>query len=207
LLQHPVDFIHDFTPATGQPAASSGRDMVVTTNCNTCHQVLGGIPGDNPEASGAGFHGGRRHEVRHCGVCHTEQRKYDRTEATANPSTLTFTSTTYRFYDRAIGNLPGQIHKIHGGGVLAYKNYNYADVLFNEVLYPQDVRNCTKCHDPTNPATPQADNFAKVPSRLACGACHDGIDFATGKGVTLADAAKGLTSSPGGHIGGAQPGP
>jgi hypothetical protein len=65
-------------------------------------------------------------------VCHTEQRKYGRTEATRDAS-LTFTSTTYRFYDRAIGNLPNEIHKIHGGGVLAYKNYDYADVKFNEV--------------------------------------------------------------------------
>jgi OmcA/MtrC family decaheme c-type cytochrome len=207
-LQKPVDAIYDFKPgaagAAGTPVTASGRDMVTTTNCDTCHQVLGGIPGDNPEASGAGFHGGSRNEVRYCVVCHTEQRKYGRTEATRDAA-LNFTSTTYRFYDRAIGNLPNEIHKIHGGGVLAYKKYNYADVEFNEVLYPQDIRNCTKCHDPSNAATPQADNFMKVPSRLACGACHDGIDFATGKGVTLADAAKGLTVSPQGHVGGIQP--
>ncbi len=194
-LQRPVDFIYDFDPRTGQAVASSGRDMVVTTNCNTCHQVLGGIPGDNPESSGAGFHGGNRNEVRYCVVCHTEQRKYGRTEATGDPDTLTFSGSTYRFYDRAIGNLPNEIHKIHGGGVLAWKKYNYADVEFNEIHYPQDLRNCNKCHDASNPATPQAANWMNVPSRLACGACHDGIDFATGKGVTLADAAKGLTET------------
>jgi len=202
-LQHPVDFIYDFTPASG-PVTASGRDMVTTTNCNTCHQVLGGIPGDNPEASGAGFHGGSRNEVRYCVVCHTEQRKYGRTEATRDAS-LNFTSQTYRFYDRAIGNLPNEIHKIHGGGVLAYKKYNYADVEFNEVLYPQDIRNCNKCHDATNTTTPDAKNWMEHPSRLACGACHDGIDFATGQGVTLADAMKGLTVSPQGHVGGIQP--
>ena len=80
-LQNAVDAIYDFTPSSGAVTAS-GRDMVTTTNCNTCHQVLGGIPGDNPEASGAGFHGGSRNEVRYCVVCHTEQRKYGRTEAT-----------------------------------------------------------------------------------------------------------------------------
>jgi OmcA/MtrC family decaheme c-type cytochrome len=203
-LQHPVDSIYDFTPNNGQAVTASGRDMVTTTNCNTCHQVLGGIPGDNPEASGAGFHGGSRNEVRYCVVCHTEQRKYGRTEATRD-ATLTFTSQTYRFYDRAIGNLPNEIHKIHGGGVLAYKKYDYADVEFNEVEYPQDIRNCNKCHDATNSATPDAKNWMERPSRLACGACHDGIDFATGAGVTLADAAKGLTVSPEGHVGGIQP--
>jgi OmcA/MtrC family decaheme c-type cytochrome len=179
--------------------------MVTTANCDTCHQVLGGIPGDNPEASGAGFHGGSRNEVRYCVVCHTEQRKFGRTEAPIDSATLTFksadggtdvnTTTTYRVYDRAVGNLPNEIHHIHGGQVLALKNYNFAGVLFNEVLYPQDLRNCTKCHDPSNTATPQANNFNTVPNRLACGGCHDGIDFATGKGVTLADAAKGLTST------------
>jgi OmcA/MtrC family decaheme c-type cytochrome len=195
-LQHPVDFIYDFTPNNGQAVTASGRDMVTTTNCNTCHQVLGGIPGDNPEASGAGFHGGSRNEVRYCVVCHTEQRKYGRTEATPDSSTpLTFSGSTYRFYDRAIGNLPNEIHKIHGGGVLAWKKYNYADVEFNEVEYPQDIRNCNKCHDATNPATPDAKNWMERPSRLACGACHDGIDFATGHGVTMADAAKGLTET------------
>ena len=187
---HAVDAIYDFIPGDGGRCTTSGRDMVTTANCDTCHQVLGGIPGDNPEASGAGFHGGSRNEVRYCVVCHTEQRKYGRTEATRD-ATLTFTSQTYRFYDRAIGNLPNEIHQIHGGGVLAYKNYDYADVMFNEVLYPQDIRNCNKCHDATNAATPDAKNWMERPSRLACGACHDGIDFATGQGVTLADAAEG----------------
>ena len=193
-LQNAVDAIYDFTPSTGQAVTASGRDMVTTTNCNTCHQVLGGIPGDNPEASGAGFHGGSRNEVRYCVVCHTEQRKYGRTEATRDAA-LNFTSQTYRFYDRAVGNLPNMIHKTHVASVMAYKNYNYADVLFNEVEYPQDIRNCNKCHDATNPTTPDAKNWMERPSRLACGACHDGIDFATGHGVTLADAAKGLTET------------
>ncbi|MGZ6099404.1 MAG: OmcA/MtrC family decaheme c-type cytochrome, partial [Myxococcaceae bacterium] len=178
-LTNPVDAIYDFTPSTGQAVTTSGRDMVTTTNCNTCHQVLGGIPGDNPEASGAGFHGGSRNEVRYCVVCHTEQRKYGRTEATINASTLTYTSDTYRVFDRSVGNLPNLIHKTHMGSVLPRKNYNFAGVLFNEVEYPQDIRNCTKCHDPSNASTPQASNFMNVPSRLACGACHDGIDFAT----------------------------
>jgi OmcA/MtrC family decaheme c-type cytochrome len=208
-LVHAVDAIYDFTPgASGSPGTAvttSGRDMVTTGNCDTCHQVLGGIPGDNPEASGAGFHGGSRNEVRYCVVCHTEQRKFGRTEAPIDSATLTFksadggtdvnTTSTYRVYDRAVGNLPNEIHHIHAGPLLALQNYNYAGVLFNEVLYPQDLRNCTKCHDPSNASTPQADNYRKVPNRLACGGCHDGINFATGHGVTLADAAQGLTET------------
>jgi OmcA/MtrC family decaheme c-type cytochrome len=204
-LAHAVDAIYDFTPSTGQAVTTSGRDMVATENCDTCHQVLGGIPGGSAEANGAGFHGGSRNDVRYCVVCHTEQRKFGRTEAAYDATTLTFKSpdggtdlastSTYRFRDRSLGNLPNFVHHIHGGTVLAFKNYNFAGVTFNDVLYPQDLRNCKKCHDPTNPATPQANNFNTTPNRLACGGCHDGIDFSTGKGVTMSDALKGLTSS------------
>ncbi len=214
-LTHAVDAIYDFTPSNGQAVTSSGRDMVTTENCDTCHQVLGGIPGGSAEANGAGFHGGSRNDVRYCVVCHTEQRKFGRTEAPIDSTTLTFksadggtdvsTTSTYRVYDRSLGNLPNFVHHIHAGPVLALKNYNFAGVEFNETLYPQDLRNCTKCHNPANPATPQADNFEQHPNRVACGGCHDGINFATGQGVTLADAAKGLTVSPQGHIGGIQP--
>jgi OmcA/MtrC family decaheme c-type cytochrome len=203
-MTKPLDVIYDFIPNSG-PVTASGRDIVANANCESCHSTLGGIPGDSSESSGAGFHGGARNNVQYCVVCHTEQRKYGRTEATIDPATLTFTSTsTYVVDGRAIGNLPNYIHKIHLGGILAKKNYNFGGVLFNEVGYPQDIRNCTKCHDGTSGAsgsvkTPQGDNWKLVPSRRACGACHDGINFATGTGVKLADAAKGLTSSPNAH--------
>ncbi len=211
-----VDAIYDFTPATGQIATNPGREIVSTANCNQCHQTLGGIPGDNPESSGAGFHGGNRNDTRYCVVCHTGQRAYGRTEATFTPATLTtppvFTaSSTYVVDGRALGNFPNHIHHIHMGDNLVKQNYNY-NFAYNSVLYPQDLRNCTKCHDgsatATNP-TAQGNNWQTVPSRLACGACHDGINFADGTGVTLSDAFQGvfITTTFGGlaHAGGAQP--
>lgn len=208
-MVNPLDVIYDFIPATGKAvtAADPSRDIVATAKCNECHRKLGGIPGDSPESSGAGFHGGSRNETRYCVVCHTEQRKYGRTEATINTATKTFTSSTNVVDGRAVGNLPNHIHKIHMGTYLVKQNYNYGGVLYNEVMFPQDLRNCTKCHDGSDTSTAktaQGDNWKNVPNRLACGACHDGINFATGKGVTLADAAKGLTTSQYGHVGGAQ---
>ena len=199
-LTNAVDVIYDFVPATGQsqPPANSGRDIVATAKCNECHQKLGGIPGDDPESSGAGFHGGNRNETRYCVVCHTEQRKYGRTEATIDANTLTFTSTTEMVDGRAVGNLPNHIHHTHMGEFLAKKNYNYGGVLYNEVGFPQDLRNCTKCHDGSTTSTAQTaqgDNWKNAPSRRACGGCHDGINFATGQGVTIGDALKGLTST------------
>jgi OmcA/MtrC family decaheme c-type cytochrome len=110
---------------------------------------------------------------------------------------------------RAIGNLPNFIHKIHAGHSLAKQGYDYADVKFNHVGYPQDIRNCTKCHDggtdKTKNQTAQGDNWKTAPSALACGSCHDGINFKTGTGVKLADANKGLTTSAFAHPAGAQP--
>jgi OmcA/MtrC family decaheme c-type cytochrome len=198
LMTKPKDVIYDFTPATGQAVTDSGRDIVATAKCNECHRQLGGIPGDDPESSGAGFHGGARNETRYCVVCHTEQRKYGQTEATINTATLTFTSATNKVDGRAVGNLPNHIHHIHMGEHLAKKNYNYGGVLYNEVLFPQDLRNCTKCHDgslTSTAKTAQGNNWMNVPNRLACGGCHDGINFATGMGVTVADAAKGLKAT------------
>ncbi|HJV62252.1 MAG TPA: OmcA/MtrC family decaheme c-type cytochrome [Albitalea sp.] len=210
-LVKPLNVIYDFVPATGKvvTAADPSREIASTDKCNACHGSLGGIPGDTTSSSGAAFHGSSRNDVRYCAACHTEQRKYGRTEATLDATTLAFTSTnTYVVDGRAVGNLPNHIHKIHAGNLLAKKNYNYANVLYNETTYPQDLRNCTSCHDGSDTSTAktaQGDNWKNAPSREACGACHDGINFATGKGVTMADAAKGLTTSTYGHVGGSQP--
>jgi OmcA/MtrC family decaheme c-type cytochrome len=43
-----------------------------------------------------------------------------------------------------------------------------------DVTFPQDVRNCVKCH--RSPA-PLADHWKDQPSRRACGACHDDVSF------------------------------
>jgi OmcA/MtrC family decaheme c-type cytochrome len=209
-MTNPIDVIYDFVPATGAPAAASdpGRDIVATAKCNECHRQLGGIPGDSEASSGAGFHGGNRNETRYCVVCHTDQRRYGRTEAKLDPATLAFSGSTYLVDGRAQGNMPNNIHKIHMGQYLSKKSYDYAGVKYNETLFPQDIRNCTKCHDASDKSTAktaQGDNWKSAPSRLACGACHDGIDFATGKGVTIAEATAGQTTGTG-HRGGAQAG-
>ena len=121
---------------------------------------------------------------------------------------------------RAVGNFPNMIHKVHMGEELVKQGYNYNNnggaMQFNEVGLPQDPRNCTKCHigpDSTTNAltakvTSDGNNWKKVPSALACGACHDGINFATGTGSTLADrdadvaASKPIGTTQSGHLGG-----
>lgn len=205
-IRNPNNAVFDFIPATNQPVPVTDplhRLIVDKLSCNECHGKLGGIPGSESQT----FHAGSRYDPRFCVTCHTDQRKYGRAHATSVNNV--FTGDTSVADGVTFGNFPNLIHRIHKGELLVKQGYNYAGVLPNETKFPQDIRNCTKCHDGTDPkVAPQATNFKNVPSRLACGACHDGIDFATGLGVTNAafNQAKisGTTAAATGHLGGAQ---
>ena len=205
-IKNPNNAVFDFIPATGQTVAVTdpfNRLIVDKLSCNECHGKLGGLPGTESE----GFHAGSRYDPRFCVTCHTDQRKYGRARSTSVNNV--FTGDTYVADGVTMGNFPNLIHRIHKGELLVKQGYNYAGLRLNETKFPQDIRNCTKCHDGTAPkVAPQATNFKTVPSRLACGACHDGIDFATGQGVTNAafNQAKitGTTAAATGHLGGAQ---
>ena len=195
-LQRPIDVIYDFVPATGAaPAASANRKMVDNANCEQCHSTLGGLPGG--DGGSLDFHGGARNNIEYCVVCHTDQRKYGRAEATYDAATRTFSGSTYVVQGRTVGGAPNFLHKLHVGGVMTNTGYNYGGVLMDKGGFSQDIRNCEKCHNPANPATPQAALWKDNPNRQACGSCHDGINFDTGIGLTLADKAKGLTVSTG----------
>jgi len=73
-----------------------------------------------------------------------------------------------------------------------------AAMCFNTVGFPQDVKNCALCHDGNTlkadgvtanaNKTTDGNNWMSKPSIIACGACHDGINFATGAGTTAAQA-------------------
>jgi OmcA/MtrC family decaheme c-type cytochrome len=83
------------------------------------------------------------------------------------------------------------VHKIHAGRLLHsklatggedYAIWGYGNTKhdYAEVGFPQDLRNCTKCHTGANPATPQGDNWKTKASREACLTCHankDGSDW------------------------------
>ncbi len=197
-LQKPVDVIYDFVPATGAaPAASANRKMVANANCESCHSTLGGLP--DGDGSSLDFHGGGRNNIEYCVICHTDQRRYGRTEATYDAATRKFSGNTYVVDGRTVGTVMNYIHKIHVATVMTNTGYNYGGLTFSGG-YPQDIRNCDKCHDSTGASTggtplPQASLWKTEANRLACGSCHDGINFDTGLGLTLADKAAGKTSS------------
>lgn len=58
-------------------------------------------------------------------------------------------------------------HGIHYGRYVDKPTENVGGA-FSEIIFPMDVRNCTKCH-----ADPKNTSWNDKPSRLACLACHD----------------------------------
>ncbi|MFC5499456.1 OmcA/MtrC family decaheme c-type cytochrome [Caenimonas terrae] len=128
------------------------RKMTDVTSCNSCHEKLA-------------LHGGGRVDTQFCVMCH-------------NPGTT----------DANSGNvltLATMAHKIHAGKLLKANldngkggedytiwGYQNTKVGFADVGFPQDLRNCTKCHSGANPNTPQGDNWKTKPSKEACLTCH-----------------------------------
>lgn len=129
------------------------RDVVRTATCNKCHYSMG-------------FHGGSRRSMELCVLCHTPQ--------TTDPD-------TGNSVDMAV-----MAHKIHMGSALPSVKAGGKYVIighqqsvndYSKVVFPADPRNCGACHEP---GAAQADNVYK-PNRAACGACHDNVEFDTGK--------------------------
>ena len=145
--------VYSFRPDDGATKGLFSREIVKTPNCNRCHEKLS-------------QHGGVRFETKQCVICH-------------NPgSTDGQTGNTIDF--------KVMIHKIHRGkdlpSVIAGQDYCIGSACFGDVVFPQDVRHCTNCHDAADPKTPNAANWYFKPTQEACGACHDNVNFATGEG-------------------------
>ncbi|MBI1789461.1 MAG: OmcA/MtrC family decaheme c-type cytochrome [Acidobacteria bacterium] len=145
------DDVYPFVPNGAK--VTQVRDVVRDAACNKCHEQLA-------------LHGGSRRSVQLCIMCHQPQ--------TSDPDT----GNTVDF--------PVMIHKIHMGAQLpsvqAGKKYiiigNAQSVNdFSTVEFPADPRTCSACHQP---GAAQANNVFK-PTRAACGACHDNVNFATGE--------------------------
>jgi OmcA/MtrC family decaheme c-type cytochrome len=146
----------DFIPAGGN--VTTTRDVIRTASCNKCHDTLA-------------FHGGSRQGLDLCIMCHTPQ--------TTDPDT---------------GNtvdMPVFIHKLHMGSQLPsvkagtpYQiiGFNQAVSDWSTVNLPSDPRRCTECHeDKKVTGATQSSNWMTNPNRAACGACHDDVNFASGK--------------------------
>ena len=149
--------LHDFVPAGGMPLFE--RNIVDNDTCFACHDIIN-------------FHGGPRTDIGYCVTCH-------------NPYSIDG-DTVNEAWGGTV-DMKAMIHKIHFGVnltegyfIVGFGNnvHDYSDVIF-----PQDVRNCTTCHDESDTNTPQASNWREVQNVASCGTCHDNIDFAAGDHV------------------------
>jgi len=148
----------DFVP-NGSPVKVT-RDLIRTESCNACHDQLA-------------FHGGYAHGTNMCVLCHQPQ----------NADPVTGNTLDFKV----------MVHKIHMGSQLPsvvgtkttpgvpYQIAGFRNSIsdFSTVVDPADPRRCEVCHSQTTGAT-QAKDFMTQPSRAACGACHDDVNFATG---------------------------
>ena len=141
---------YDFRP-DGGTLPTDLRAIVDNDTCNACH--------DNLEA-----HGEARFDVGYCVMCH-------------NPSSVDGQSVNLPWGGSV--DMKVMIHKIHYGEKLlngySIEGRSGRDD-YSEIVFPQDVRNCTTCHDTSDLAsTPQAVNYYEVVNRESCGTCHDNI--------------------------------
>jgi hypothetical protein len=90
-----------------------------------------------------------------CKSCHDYQRQM--------PGKAAWTDRNAGF---GAAPLARRIHGVHFGHYLEKPKEVHATEDYSHTIFPQDVRNCTKCHSETA-------EWKEQPSRLACNACHD----------------------------------
>jgi OmcA/MtrC family decaheme c-type cytochrome len=158
--------VYTWQPSTGATSGISSRQIVKTATCNNCHGFLA-------------LHGGARVDTDYCVICHSPQ--------------------TADAYSTNTVDMKVMVHKIHTGINLPTINTvsppNTTPTLgqgywiighsnsvnnFNEILFPQDTRNCVTCHVQNDPNVTEATNYYSVPTAEACGSCHDNVNFTTG---------------------------
>jgi OmcA/MtrC family decaheme c-type cytochrome len=139
-------------------AVTHVRDVIETASCNTCHDQLSA-------------HGGSRRGMDMCVLCHTPQN--------SDPNTgLTMDAKVF-FHKIHMGeNLPSvKAGTPYVAAMNQFGTFDYSKVAFP--ADPGDPRRCVVCHSQTTKAV-QETAYLTNPTRAACGACHDDVNFATG---------------------------
>lgn len=124
---------------------TSTPEPKVATNCTTCH--------DDARMHAGYFAVEFNPDI--CKSCHDYENQME--------GKTGWTDSNWGF---GAAPLARRVHGVHFGASLdkpeeVHQQYDYSNVVF-----PQDVRNCTTCHSET-------DAWKEKPSRLACLACHD----------------------------------
>lgn len=139
-------------------AVTRTHDIIRTASCNACHDQLSA-------------HGGSRRGIDLCVLCHTPQTSDANTGATLDAKVF--------FHKLHMGeNLPS----VKAGTPYIPVINQFGTFDFSDVAYPADPgdpRRCETCHSQTTGAA-HATAYMLHPTRAACGACHDDVNFATG---------------------------
>jgi OmcA/MtrC family decaheme c-type cytochrome len=128
------------------------RKMTDVSSCNSCHEKLG-------------LHGGGRVDTQFCVMCHNPGT----TDANSG-NVLTLATMAHKIHAGKL--LKANLDNGKGGEDFTIWGFQNSKHDYAEVGFPQDLRNCTKCHSGANPATPQGDNWKTKPSKEACLTCH-----------------------------------
>lgn len=150
------------------------REIVSNMNCNTCHLDLN-------------LHGQQRRDPEYCIVCHNPEAddSFRRPADQAPPRSIDF-----KF----------MVHRIHSGQDLTqdYTLFGFGNVAhnYNDLRYPGDLRNCSKCHEGDTYNIPSAGIVATIepneffspipPNSAACLGCHDTLGAAAHAFVNIA---------------------
>jgi OmcA/MtrC family decaheme c-type cytochrome len=130
------------------------RDVIETSSCNQCHEQLSA-------------HGGSRRGVNLCVMCHTPQNVDPNTGQTVD-----FKSFIHRIH------MGSSLPSVVAGGTFEITT-SFGTSNYSTVVDPANAQRCEVCHQQTTGAA-QAKAFLTNPTRVACGSCHDDVNFATG---------------------------
>ncbi|HEX9017083.1 MAG TPA: hypothetical protein VF960_13900 [Chloroflexota bacterium] len=161
--------------------ATVEQQIVASDNCAKCH--LGASNGQfymhHVDPSERGPNGNRAIDsvpVRTCKSCHNNDG-YAAITSPVDGKSVFSDQIVYR------------VHGVHNGADLKNPaNIDPQKGVFKDYLgveFPADVKNCAYCHTD--------DRWKTKPSRLACGACHDNVDFGD-----PANMGPGMKAHPGG---------
>src|SRR5215469_560969 len=146
----------EWLPAGGKVTVT--RDVVRTASCDKCHDSLA-------------FHGGSRRGLDLCIMCHQPQ--------TTDPDTGNTVDMKVFAHKLHMGN---QLPSVKAGTPYQIIGFNQSVSDWSTVVLPSDPRRCTECHEDVKvTGATQSNNWLTNPSRAACGACHDDVNFASGQ--------------------------
>jgi OmcA/MtrC family decaheme c-type cytochrome len=129
------------------------HEIINTQSCNTCHDQLS-------------WHGGKRRGIEMCVLCHTQQ----------NMDTTTGGSLDLKVIIHEM-HMGQKLPSVVAGNPLIVNGTDFSKIAFP--ADPGDPRRCETCHSQSTGAA-QATAYMTNPTRAACGACHNDVNFSSG---------------------------